>query len=544
MSASFILSLYKKGKFCFDRKTLHCNFKGTSVTNTTTYTATPEEREMIALEMELAKKYMPNAERLNNTAAGLLWDSIGSNQVDYNTLNNQVQQQIKNANAGMQGLIGSNNTATNNANTALGKYSPQYASAANTANSALASYSPQYANAANAANNTLSSNATQYGNAANAANSQLAGLTNGVLPEQYQQNMENSIASALKNTMGNSINSLGNRGVLNSSVTNAAMNDISKNAADTVAQQYQNNINLIGNLAQQQLGNTNAALEAQSELAQQRLGNTNAALDSQANLAQQQLGNTNAALEAQQGITQQQYANTMGANEVNSGLYSNLLNSAATGIATGAAAQEAAQQPAINLWNASVGLSPSGSGALSAVAGKGTTTSTQTQSGGSGIFGGLLSGIGSGLVGLFCFTGSTKVDTPHGKIKIRDIKAGDKVISFNPVTGEDEITEVLKVSEPVLEKVYAIQTADADGNTYHVVTTKSQPFMRPDGSYITLKNIVPDQTELKGVGTVKLIAYNGKQPVYDLCVTGSGNYHNYYANGFIAQDGSELWGKE
>ena len=126
-------------------------------------------------------------------------------------------------------------------------------------------------------------------------------------------------------------------------------------------------------------------------------------------------------------------------------------------------------------------------------------------------------------------------------MKIRDIKKGDKVISFNPETGKDEITEVEKVSEPVLEKVFAIQTADADGNTHHVVTTKTQPLMRPDGSYIALRNIILGQTELKGVGVVKGISYNGKQPVYDICVSG---LHNYYANEFIAQDGSEFWGKE
>ena len=502
MSIAFILGLYHKGKFCFDRKTLHCNFKGGS-TSTTTYKPSAEEKRLMNLEADYAESIMPNAQKLNTTAADLLWDSMGSTQVDYDKLNKSAQQQIGKATSGMNSLINKNNAATEDVNSTLGTYAPQYANAANTANNALGSYAPQYAAAANT------------------ANQQLASLANGVLPTAYQQNMENSIKSAMENTMGKTINNLGSRGILNSSVTGSAMNDISKNAADAVAQQYQQNISQVGNLAQQQLGNTNAALEAQK------------------GISQQQLGNTTDALAAQIGLAQQQYGNTMGANEMNSGLYGNLLNSSGTAISTAAAAQEAAQQPALNLWQASVGLSPSGSGALNAVSGKGTTTTTQNQSS-SGFWGGLA----GGLIGLFCFIGSTKVDTPHGKVKIRDIKKGDKVISFNPVTGEDEITEVLKVSEPVLEKVFAIQTVDVDGNTHHVVTTKSQPLMRPDGSYVTLKNIVIGQTELKGTGIVKVIAYNGKQPVYDLCVTGSGNYHNYYANDFIAQDGSELWGKE
>ena len=77
------------------------------------------------------------------------------------------------------------------------------------------------------------------------------------------------------------------------------------------------------------------------------------------------------------------------------GLYGNQINSATAPITTGAAAQEAAQQPAINLWQASLGLNGSTTGALAAAAGKGTTnsTSTQTQNGGGGLFSGLLGGL-------------------------------------------------------------------------------------------------------------------------------------------------------
>lgn len=157
-------------------------------------------------------------------------------------------------------------------------------------------------------------------------------LQQGVLPGQYQQNMENAIRSGLQNTMGNTINALGSRGVLNSSVTNAAMNDISRNAADSVAQQYQNNINTLGNLAQQQTENATA--------------------------------------------------NTVAA----------------------ASNQEAAQSPAINLWNASLGLNTAGNQTLSSVAGK-MGTRTTTQSGGGGGFGNMLGGIVTGLAGNSGFMG-------------------------------------------------------------------------------------------------------------------------------------------
>lgn len=89
----------------------------------------------------------------------------------------------------------------------------------------------------------------------NAAQNQLANaqqgvanLTNGLLPAEYQANMENAIRSGVQNTMGNMVSNLGSRGVLNSSVTNTAMNDISKNVSDTMAQQYSNNISNLNGL--------------------------------------------------------------------------------------------------------------------------------------------------------------------------------------------------------------------------------------------------------------------------------------------------------
>lgn len=74
-----------------------------------------------------------------------------------------------------------------------------------------------------------------------------------------------------------------------------------------------------------------------------------------------------------------------------SNIYGNQLNGATAGITTSAAAQEAAQTPALNLWNASLGLNGSTTSALAAAAGKGTSTSSSTQSGSSG--GGFLSGL-------------------------------------------------------------------------------------------------------------------------------------------------------
>ena len=264
----------------------HCHFKGgTTVNNTSTYTPTEYELQLQKSQADYANAIAPNSLWLNDTARKLLQDSLGTVQVDFNKLNQNAQNLIVQNQRNMAALAPSNAAAAQQANATLGQ------------------------------------------------------LQNGILPSQYQTNMQNAIRSTLQNTMGTQLNNLANRGVLNSSVTSTAMNDISKNAADTVAQQYQNNIQTVGGLANRQM------------------------------------------------------ANTLNANSANAGIYGNLINSATQPITTAASAQEAAQKPALNLWNASLGLNGSTTSALAAAAGKGTTTSTSHTSGGGGLLSGLMGGI-------------------------------------------------------------------------------------------------------------------------------------------------------
>lgn len=257
---------------------------GSSTTVQNSYTPTPGEVQLTQASADYAQKVAPNAYYLNDLGRKLLENSLGAVQVDFNSLNQQGQHQIADATSGMRGLVGSNDAATRAANMTLGT------------------------------------------------------LGSGQLPQQYQANMENSIRSALENTMGKTIASLGSRGVLNSSVTAEAMNDIGKNAADSVARQYQSNIQQAAGLAQQRL------------------------------------------------------ANTQGNNAQNSSLYGNLANMAGSRVALAAAAQEAAQNPAFRAWNASMGLNGANTQALAGIAGKGASTQTSTQSGGGGFLGGLLGG--------------------------------------------------------------------------------------------------------------------------------------------------------
>ena len=92
-------------------------------------------------------------------------------------------------------------------------------------------------------------------------------LTQGKLPTAYTDNMTNAIKTGVNNTIGAAVNILGNRGVLNSSVANKAMNDIENNVSDTMAQQYSNNIGQLAGLANQQIGTATAGYNPYNTLA-------------------------------------------------------------------------------------------------------------------------------------------------------------------------------------------------------------------------------------------------------------------------------------
>lgn len=87
------------------------------------------------------------------------------------------------------------------------------------------------------------------------AQNTLGQLANGQLPQAYTDNMTQAIQSGVQNSVGNLLNTMGNNGVINSSVTNQGMNDINKNVANTMAQNFTNNIQTVGGLANDQIAN-------------------------------------------------------------------------------------------------------------------------------------------------------------------------------------------------------------------------------------------------------------------------------------------------
>lgn len=371
--------------------------------NTTvqSYQPTAQEIRLQKQAADYAEAVAPNALWLNNVAQGLLKDSLGTVQVDYNQLLANANNQIGSAQQGV------------------------------------------------------------------------SNLAQGIIPAEYQKNMEASIASGVNNTMGQTLNSLGSRGILNSSVTNTAMNDISKNAADQMAQQYQNNIGVLN------------------------------------------------------------------------GLYGQQASLAGNQISTSAAAQEAAQQPALNLWNASLGLNSGGTlGALNAVGGQGTTTSTT--SGGGSFLGGLFNGaasVASAAINARCFVEETPVEMADGEQKaIRNIEVGDKVMAYDHVRDRKHVEEVTEVMKPHYSEIYMVICQDDDGNLRNVGTTLTQPLMLADGTFRDVCMLRVGEN-LKNVGTVKAIAFDGERKVYDFKTTGHGT-PTYYANGFVVKAGTDEWGGE
>lgn len=374
--------------------------KGSSTTNVQSYTPTAQEVRLQEQAADYSEAVAPNALWLNDTARGLLQNSIGDTQVDFNSLNQTAQSQIANAQSGVSSLI------------------------------------------------------------------------NGELPSAYQENMENSIKSGVNNSMGTLLTDVGNRGILNSSVTSKGISDINDAASEAMSNAYTSNIGLL------------------------------------------------------------------------SQLYGQQTSSATSGITAGAAAQEAAQQPALNLWNASLGLNSGGTlGALNAVSGQGTTTATTNTSGGSGLFGGVLSGL-AGNSSLFCFAEETNVQTPSGDKEIKRIKAGDKVIcpcvdQDGTVTTKEETVE--KTMQPRYSDVYIVIAKDTTNKKHYVNTTLTQPLMTEDGKFITVNKItLGHKLKMAGGNTadVMSVVYSGERKVYDLKVTGE---NNYYADGFIAKGGTNEW---
>ncbi len=99
----------------------------------------------------------------------------------------------------------------------------------------------------------------------------IADLAQGTLPDAYRQNIEQAINRGVQNSVGTMVQSLADRGVLNSSVTNTALQGISDATANAMADAYNANIGTLANLYNTQINNATQGMKvsgAAQELAQ------------------------------------------------------------------------------------------------------------------------------------------------------------------------------------------------------------------------------------------------------------------------------------
>lgn len=158
---------------------------------------------------------------------------------------------------------------------------------------------------------------------------------------------------------------------------------------------------------------------------------------------------------------------------------------------------------------------------------------TQQQMSGWDTAGNIASTAGT-LMTIFCFEGNTLVLTPNGNVKIKDIKVGDEVYSFDSKDKTLEVAKVTEVLEPQERDIVDVYVLDK-----LVSTTPSQPFLDYTGRFVNVEDMVEDETTLVPYGTVsKLVYRDKKEKVYDIKISRG---DCYFANGFVVKAADNEW---
>lgn len=161
---------------------------------------------------------------------------------------------------------------------------------ANTAENAAANagYSGQIGNAITSMTQGNKELGAEYNAAMKNNSTTMQGLLNGVLPSSYSENRQKALQSDLTNTVGNTLSGLASRGIINSSQADSAFNDISRNASNTLAAQYGNDMQTAAGLAGQAYNSQLAGINGKAGLLGDMFRNQLSGYGQQADL-----GNTN-----------------------------------------------------------------------------------------------------------------------------------------------------------------------------------------------------------------------------------------------------------
>lgn len=362
-------------------------------------------------------------------------------------------------------------------------------------------YANQLATSVDNMNNTASQLANEYSGALLQNQNAMNAITAGQLPTAYQEARQKALNNDLESTLGSAVSGLANRGIINSSQADSAINNISKNASNTLAAQYDQDLNQAAGLNTQALNNNLSGIGAKMGL----WGNT---------YNNQQNGIVN-----QANLMNQGYTNQMSNAGTAAGLVGQREGLAQNPINTGATTQEAAIQPAKDYYSMAQLNNSDQEDLLNRYMtlryGLASPVQTTVRQGSGGFFGGFMKG--------FCFVAGTEIATPEGGKAIETFKAGDAVISL------DAVNDVIEMHDMGEQETFILATTDCE-----VTTTASEKVLTVDGLKLveTLEIDEPIMT-VHGYQAVTRCEPTGKtEHVFELQCTGD---NLFYANGIMAE---------
>lgn len=460
--------------------------------------ASSEEKKILANEMG----WLSNALGVSNNLMNLANGQINNNQVtpDYNSLLQSALSGTQQAGQTVSGLI------------------PQVQNGVTGANNANNGYIGGIGNAMQTyqeGNKYLDSD-YQKAMADNAGI--MSGLLSGDLPSAYAQNRQKALQSDLDATMGSTLSSLADRGIINSSVANQSMNDISKNAANALAANYTSDIGTAANLANSAYNNQLNGLNGRAGLLSGLYSGELSGIGQQAGLTGNNVSNILNGANAQGSLAGQQ---------------ANLANQP---IDTAAAAQSNAASTPLNYFNAAIGLQnpnlslyDSMSGHRYAVA---TPGQTYVKQGSGGWFGNLLGTAANSAAAYYaCFPAGTLVSTGYEDVPIEKMREGDTVV----IQG-GHMAHVKKVHDMGEQMTYTVETVPSiDGTVRKVTTTATEVFLTPEGRkpLAALKAGMSVWTVDGYRKLAHVVKNRAKSRVYDLELDDDSAL--FYANGFAAE---------
>ena len=464
--------------------------KGTKITTTPAQVPqmSDEEKGLLGEQLKWAQTTQPVAQNLLNMANQALSSQQVTPNPNWQTLYDRAQNQTAANNQLVQGLIPQVNANTDANAAANNRFSGLLGNAIQSMSQGNKELASEY-------------NAVMQNN-----NTAMQGLLNGVLPSSYSENRQKALQSDLTNTVGNTLSGLASRGIINSSQADSAFNDISRNASNTLAAQYGNDMQTAAGLAGQAYHNQLAGINGKAGLLGDMFKNQLSGYGQQSDLS-----NTN-------------FNNRMQGLSTLSQLANQSQQMAMDPIQTAATAQEAAINTPMKYLAMATGQNAPTQGLLSQLSQQRYSVATPGQTivrqGSGGFFGGLMSGLGSYFA---CFTAGTEISTPEGAVAIEQMAFGDQVVSLGTV---NEVTELHDMGEA---DIYELHTPSCT-----VETTQTEVFMTPDG-----KKPLTELSEGESVMTVNgfepitsIVETGRKEKVYELELTGD---NMFYANGILAE---------